>query len=91
MGKGDIDGIGCIMEELKRKTEKYCHAKVFAEVFYEEIKKVETEELYEKVETCLKNFMRSERYDWLVEEAVQNKEDWIITRRARQYVARDHP
>jgi len=62
----------------QRKTKEYCRAKVFSEIYYKEIKKVETDEIYGKVEICLKNFMESDRYDWLITEAVQNKENWII-------------
>lgn len=62
----------------KRKTKEYCEKKIFSEVFYKEIEKIDSEEIYSKVEISLSNFLESDRFNWLTTEAIRNKSDWII-------------
>ena len=61
-----------------RKTQEYCRKKEFSELFYKEIDRVEEDEIYYDVKICLDNFLNSERFTWLSEEAISNKTSWII-------------
>lgn len=67
-----------LLDYARRKTMDYCSKKDFAEIHYKEISRLDVEEIFEKVRTCLVNFINSERFDWLVREAVSNKEQWLI-------------
>ena len=65
-------------EYALRKTQEYCRKKEFSELFYMEIDRVDEDEIYDDVKTCLDNFLNSERFTWLSEEAISNKASWII-------------
>lgn len=62
----------------QRKTESYCQAKIFSEVYYNEIKSIDIHEIFNNVSKCLINFMDSDRFNWLTEKAVNNKQNWLI-------------
>ena len=36
------------------------------------------DELFEKIQLSLTNFLNSDRYIWLIKKAISNKQDWII-------------
>lgn len=61
-----------------RKTMDYCRSKTFAEEYYRETPSVDIEEIFGKVRECLDNFMKSERFDWLIREAIGQREKWLI-------------
>ena len=66
------------LDYARRKTTDYCNAKVFAEVYYNEISKIDFGEVFDKVRSCLDNFLGSDRFNWLTKKAVLNKENWLI-------------
>ena len=59
-------------------TEKNCSSKSFIEVYYKEIVKVNSDELYDKVKLCLINLLGSDRFAWILNKAIESKNNWII-------------
>ncbi len=62
----------------RRKTNEYINKKDFIETYYNKIEKIDEEKIYTEVEKYLKNFLSSERYQWILSKAVKNKNKWII-------------
>ena len=62
----------------KRKTEEYFNFHTFMETYYGDRKNLETTKIYEKVKLSLSNFIKSDRFNWLLIEAIPNKNNWII-------------
>ncbi len=50
----------------------------FQEVHYRERAAVAVDDMFPKVEACLANLLASTRYQWLVEEAIQASDRWVI-------------
>lgn len=65
-------------EYAKRKTEEYCGEKTFSEIFYNEVERIDTDEIYGNVEISLRNFLESDRFNWLITKAVKHKSGWLI-------------
>lgn len=63
---------------IKKETEKYCMNNKFSEVYYNEIEKLDIEEIFSQVEKNLENLLNSERFRWIKEKAISNKHKWII-------------
>jgi len=61
-----------------KKTGEYCGAKTFAEVYYGEVGAVHRNAIFDVAEKCLRNFIRSERYAWIMARAVDTKSGWVI-------------
>lgn len=63
----------------ERRAKEIFDTKIFAEVYYKQRKAVDFEsELLDPVSHALINFLESETFDWLLEEALIEKDDWII-------------
>ena len=62
----------------RRRTEEYCAKKVFAEAYYGEMIHIDIEDIFNRVQTCLKNFLSGERFDWIMRKAIRTRENWII-------------
>ncbi len=62
----------------RRLTERYCGNKTFAEVYYKQMKGIDTEEIHKKIMVCMENLFNSHRFKWLSREAIPGKEDWLI-------------
>ncbi len=62
----------------KKECRKKSNNLAFTEVYYGDQSSVSASELYEDVSTCLKNFIESDRFPWVMEEAVKYKDNWII-------------
>ncbi len=73
----DIDRAKFIDYAL-RTSEHLTKTTAFHEVFYREMEEVTVEEVYPKVELCLENLLDSDRYRWLVEEAIKTSDEWVI-------------
>ncbi|MBW1803859.1 MAG: PD-(D/E)XK nuclease family protein, partial [Deltaproteobacteria bacterium] len=43
------------VDYVRRKTEEYCKAKIFSEIYYSEIKSVSVDGIFETVKMCLDN------------------------------------
>jgi hypothetical protein len=86
--------IPVLLHRLKRTTEQIDRTKffdfagremahlvantIFHEVYYGELEAVTVEDLYPKVQTCLENLLDSDRYRWLVSDAIEMSDDWVI-------------
>ena len=61
-----------------RRTKQLAESESFHEVYYRERAAVVVEDLYPKVQSCLENLLQSDRYRWLVEEAIATRDRWVI-------------
>lgn len=61
-----------------RRTKHRADSEAFHEVYYGEREAVTVEDLYPKVQHCLDNLLDSDRYHWLVSEAIASSQDWVI-------------
>lgn len=66
------------LDYARRKTEDYCRKKAFCEVYYKDIKGINIDEIFSKVQDSLLNFLKSNRYKWIKTQAIMNKTDWLI-------------
>lgn len=62
----------------RRRTRLRVQNNTFHEVYYGDRDEVTLDDLYPKVETCLQNLLSSDRYRWLVEEAIGSSDQWVI-------------
>jgi len=60
------------------KTNAYCSAKTFTEVYYKQKDSVTGDDLYPAVEKTLLNFLNSDRLRWIFETALKASENWVI-------------
>jgi len=67
-----------LFDFTQRKTFSYCSQKQFSEVYYQQIPQVNPSELFSKVKLYLNNLLQSERFNWIITEAVREKNGWII-------------
>jgi hypothetical protein len=63
---------------VKRKTHAYCDGKTFCEIYYGDLSDINKDEIYAKVRGCLIGFLDSRRFNWITEEAISQKNQWII-------------
>ena len=66
------------LEFAEKEIEKYCKHNKFSEVHYEEVKKINVEEILSSIKNNLENLLNSDRFKWIRERAVKNKHKWII-------------
>ncbi len=62
----------------KQSAIEYCQQNQFSEIYYHTQDKIIPDELFEKIQLSLTNFLNSDRYIWLTKKAISNKQDWII-------------
>jgi hypothetical protein len=63
----------------RREAESICNAKDFEDVYYGRREAIDFEtEIFEPVCSALENFLVSDRLQWIFEEALVYKDDWII-------------
>lgn len=65
-------------EYARRLTEEYCRRKEFAEVYYGYRDRVDPDDIYARARVALENFIASDRYRWITEEAIGDCEGWVI-------------
>lgn len=63
---------------VKNLTHKTIQNEKFFEVYYEDIDEVNSENIFQSIESNLNNFLNSDRYGWIREKASENKKEWII-------------
>jgi hypothetical protein len=65
--------------DFARRTAEY-HIKTnkFEEVVYGDLTEVEVDALFPKVRGSLENLLASDRFDWLINEAISSSDEWII-------------
>ena len=52
--------------------------KAFQEVYYEQLDNIDSVELKNRVIGCLRNFFDSHWYEWIIEEAIDQRAKWVI-------------
>ena len=62
----------------RKTTQAYVQSKTFQEVYYNRMKSVGSERVFEKVRISLENFLNSDRLTWLTDFAVLKKDEWLI-------------
>jgi hypothetical protein len=63
----------------QRTTMDICREKVFEDVYYKKRDRIDFEtEIFGQVSQAMKNFLTSERLQWLFEEALVTNADWIV-------------
>jgi hypothetical protein len=62
----------------RQAAEEAARKSAFHEVYYREREAVTLDDLYPKVQDCLSNLLASDRYRWLVEDAIRTSPDWVI-------------
>lgn len=62
-----------------RKAKEIFETKQFQEVYYKDVVEIDfDEEIFEPVRKGLANFLESDRLEWLFEEALVEKDEWLI-------------
>jgi len=61
----------------RKLTGRYCE-KPFAEIYYQEISRLNVDEIFENVRLCLDNLLNSPRFHWLIQNAIATRDRWII-------------
>jgi CRISPR/Cas system-associated exonuclease Cas4 (RecB family) len=56
----------------------YFNRKVFVEIYYQQITKIDLDQVFTEIKQALVNLFNSNRFNWLIETAITSKEDWII-------------
>lgn len=66
-------------EYAERRTDEICKEKTFEEAYFHKRDEVEIRlEVYKKVADAMENFLKSDRMQWLFEEAMASKDDWFV-------------
>lgn len=67
------------LDFTRRETLKICSQKDFVEVYYREADSIDAEEkILPRVMSALTNLLDSPRLPWLMKEALETKDDWIV-------------
>lgn len=72
----DID-LSRFHDYMRKMTGQYCE-KPFSEIYYQEISRLNIDEIFENVRLCLDNFLNSPRFDWLMQNAIVSRDRWVI-------------
>ncbi|MEO0293647.1 MAG: PD-(D/E)XK nuclease family protein [candidate division WOR-3 bacterium] len=70
--------INKLWEFVKEEIERYCKNNTFSEIYYGETKKLNKEKLFSSIKLSLENLLDSNRFNWIKENAIKNKKNWII-------------
>lgn len=63
----------------RREAESIFKSRNFEDIYYGVRDRIDFEkEIFEEVSLCLENFLASDRLQWIFEEALVSKDDWII-------------
>jgi CRISPR/Cas system-associated exonuclease Cas4 (RecB family) len=62
----------------RQKADGYCSKKTFIETYYGQQQAIDMEKVYAKIDACLKNFIGSPSYSWIIMTALRGKENWMI-------------
>lgn len=66
-------------EYAERKTIELCKEKTFEEVYFKKSDQIDFKaEVFEKVSIAMENFLKSDRLQWLFEEAIASKDEWYV-------------
>ncbi|MEW6567018.1 MAG: PD-(D/E)XK nuclease family protein [Chloroflexota bacterium] len=62
----------------KATTERHLRAKRFEEVYYGLLPDIRLDDLLPRIEQSLESFLTSDRYRWLISEAIATRQEWLI-------------
>jgi len=62
----------------KKLALSYIESKTFLEVYYKKTNSVDTEFVFQRVETLIRNFLQSPVFQWICMKAITHKDDWVI-------------
>lgn len=62
----------------RNEVAKYIDYHEFQETYYKEKQRVSAEDIYPRVEACLRNFLDSPCFNWIFMKALTNKDNWLI-------------
>lgn len=66
-------------EYAERRTKEICEEKTFEESYFQKRDRDDIKlEVFQKVASAMENFLKSDRLQWLFEEASASKEDWFV-------------
>ena len=68
-------------EKFELYLEKHILTKLdknFFETYYGGLEKIELDQLLEKTKRCLNNFLASNRFEWIRDIAIAEKDNWLI-------------
>ncbi len=65
-------------EYARHKAQEYCSHKTFMEVYYKQKKEIDLTPVYERIDLCLQNFLKSPIYSWIFMKAMCNRDNWMI-------------
>jgi len=78
--KSKDDGI--VQSELLnfalRETKSRCQKMIFSEIYYGEKKQIEYSDLYPAIEEGIKVFLNSDRYTWIINTEMEDRQDWLF-------------
>lgn len=60
------------------RTEEYVNSKVFSEIHYKELEKIDAHEIGQRAFQSVKNIVTSERFEWIRNLPQSSKDRWII-------------
>jgi hypothetical protein len=67
------------MDYVRRETLRICNEKDFIEVYYKEADEIDAEtQVLPRVLSALNNLLDGPRLPWLMREALETKEDWVV-------------
>jgi len=72
-----IDNVRFI-DYARKMAGQYCAAKTFSEVYYGARETVGEKDIFPGVELSLNNLLTSDRFSWIREKALVNKDGWVI-------------
>jgi hypothetical protein len=67
------------LDYVKRATNEITSTMTFTEIYYKQLESVDAEELIlPKVNQALENLLKSERLEWIFDQALASKDEWIV-------------
>jgi hypothetical protein len=62
----------------RQKAMEYFSTKTFIETYYDNSRQISFDYAFEKISSCLKNFIESPCYSWIFMKAITNRTDWLV-------------
>lgn len=67
-----------LFTHIYNMVKSYSNSKVFAEIYYHKINKIDLDDMFSEIKQAIINLFNSHRFDWLTNEALASKKEWII-------------
>lgn len=71
----DRERLDAFMRDMIHKD---ASANTFFEIYYETQDSIDEGAIFDKANACVKNFIESDRFEWILSEGVKHKDGWII-------------